>query len=303
MKNAIQLRKLFVVILSISVAGVLFGILGCEKGGEEVGAPPDLIIEEGQVPEQGEVTEQGEATEVQTEGKTEAEVTEQIVYVTEGGTGDGTKENPMGDINQAIEHAESTWSTPSEVHVAEGTYEVDSSKDTQIKMVEGVSMLGGFSADDWTKRDPSTYVTTIKDTSSSGGDSPSPNRVIEATGKITSATIIDGFKIEGGGGDYSSGIVVGAGAAPTISNCTIDGGSGKWAYGIHNKGSPSVHKNMIRGNSTSSKMKYAYGMYNSNSMGAVISDNTINGGNASTSYAIYNCFKVNPQLCWGTHRV
>ncbi len=283
MKNKMLFRRFFTFVIIIS-AGFIFVGLGCEHGKKEVA--PELSTEEGEAVTEGEKPEEAEVTAADKFG-------EQVVYVKKGGTGVGTKEDPMGDIQQAIDHAKAIWSTASTVVVANGIYEVDSSNATQIKMAPNVSLYGGFSSD-WMKRDPFFYVTTIKDTSSSGGSSSDPNRAIQAGSGVTVATVLDGFNILGGSGTGSAAIFTNGGAALTISNNAIHGGSGSiGSLGIVNDGSsPTLFNNTINGgNSTET-----FGISNKNGSPKIF-NNTINGGKGDTSCAaIWNWANTSPTI-------
>ncbi|MFH1829758.1 MAG: right-handed parallel beta-helix repeat-containing protein [Pseudomonadota bacterium] len=285
MKDSALFRGLLVGTLII-VLGIGFAGLGCKKGAEEVSAPSDITIEEGKVPEEVEITEEGEVPEAVVAAD---EFGEQVVYVSEGGTGAGTRDDPMGVINKAIDHAQSTWpEKPSSVLVAEGTYQVLSGS-THVWISEGVSIYGGFSKD-WMKRDPSVYITSIKDTSTSGGSWDSPNRAVEAGSSVTDATVIDGFKIEGSGGGATivSAIFNHDGAKLTISNNMINGGSGSLAsMAIFNfKNSPvTIKNNTIDGGNGSA---HSLGVYSRENSAAKIHSNAINGGKGKYSNGIEN---------------
>ncbi|MCH7824410.1 MAG: DUF1565 domain-containing protein, partial [Acidobacteria bacterium] len=128
----------------------------------------------------------------------------------------GTFDSPKLTIPAAIAVADALYVT-AEVHVAAGTYNVNSQAGTHVIMAEGIALYGGYSSSDLAIRDAATYPTTITDTSTLGGTGASPNRAIEAGSGITTATIIDGFTINGGGGGWCSAIF-NIGASPTISN-------------------------------------------------------------------------------------
>jgi hypothetical protein len=310
MKSAIQLGQLFIVVLTISVAAIFFAGLGCHKGPKQgVVSPTEINLQEGAAGGEAAVEQEG-ATEGEAEGGAveeepavappeEAAVPEeQVVYVKEGGAGDGTKENPMGDINAAIALAKSKWPTsPSEVHVAKGIYEVTSGIN-HIEMKEGVKVYGGYSYPDWTARDVTTNITKIKDKSSSGGyDVTYPNRTVEADGsEITSETVIDGFTIFAGGGKYSVGILTKDSAALVISNNTIHGGSGSVvSSGIHNEASsPSIIDNWIEGGSGQSA---CFGIMNDHGSSPKIYNNLIKAGSGTNvSYGIGNQLNSSPKI-------
>ena len=207
-----------------------------------------------------------------------------IVYVRDSNGSDtnlGTATLPKKTIQAAIDLADSLYTT-AEVHVAEGTYNVSYQAGTHVVIKEGISLYGGYSSTNWNTRDPNIYTTTIQDTSTSGGIPNYPNRAIQAVG--TSATIIDGFTINGGGGNYSSAFY--NNGSPTIQNNSVNGGSGSSeSYGIFALGSATIENNTINGGSGGNN---SYGIF---ALGSpTIKNNTINGGSAGSgsSFGIYN---------------
>jgi hypothetical protein len=159
-----------------------------------------------------------------------------IIYVkTTGNDGnDGSETLPMLTINAAVIKANSTFGI-SEVRVAAGTYAVDHDSLTHVTMIQGVSVIGGYSASDWNVHDPATYVTTIQDTASGGvGDLTTGHRAVEFPSSINNTsidTILTGFTIEGGTGDFSSAVYIdGAKYTATeggaqIKDCIIEAGN------------------------------------------------------------------------------
>jgi hypothetical protein len=143
------------------------------------------------------------------------------------GSGDdgntGTKKAPMKTIQAAIKYFSDNGLT-GDIHVAEGTYEVNYHAGDAIRIKEGVSLFGGYSSD-FTSRDVVAYETIIIDKSTvSGADWTDPNRTVDVPAGVTSATVIDGFTIQGSEGDYPSAIYC-KNSSPTISNNKIIGGN------------------------------------------------------------------------------
>jgi hypothetical protein len=200
----------------------------------------------------------------------------------------GTKSDPVDDINEGITVAESAGE---DVCVAEGTYEVDYSSATHIVMVEGVSIYGGYRNTDgvWV-RDISSYTTTITDISTGPDVS---NQAITVGSGITTDTKIDGFTINGGGGDSSTGIYF-SGGSPTVSNNTVNGGSGTTTSGalrVYSSATPDIIQNTINGGSGGST---SYGILCSSS-NPYISNNTISGGSGSNSRGV-NTVESSPTI-------
>jgi len=184
---------------------------------------------------------------------------------------------------QTIQAAIDAATDPASVVVNAGTYNVDSGAGTHVIMKEGVSLIGGYNAG-YTEYDRTTYITTITDTSRRvSGDVTNPNRAVEAGSGTGPETEIDGFTINGGGGDYSVAVLVNGGL--TIQNNVIDGGSGDaQSYGIYSTSSSYIQNNTINGGSG---VTDSLGIYNSRS--ASILQNAINGGSGGArTYGIYN---------------
>jgi len=213
---------------------------------------------------------------------------------------------------------------PATLLVAGGEYRLSSAAihNTQVVLKEGVSLYGGYNAD-FTQRDPATYISRIVDHSADAGTNTLPNRTIEGDASITASTIVDGFSIQGSeqtGNDYSAAIVMITGAAATIQNNTIHGGSGATqSIGMYNhSSSPTVLNNTINGGSSSSGSigmmnffssptvqnntlngdnggRSSTGMYNRTSSPTVL-NNTINAGSGNQSYGINNLIFSSPTV-------
>ncbi|HOO70120.1 MAG TPA: hypothetical protein PK926_00040 [Spirochaetota bacterium] len=218
-----------------------------------------------------------------------------VVYVSiESGDDElnpGTKASPKKTIQEGINCAARVFSA-GEVHVAEGEYHIDGSVSAfaqsraGIVLRQGISVYGGYASSDWDEdRDSAVYETVVTDDSTGEtGYFAKPNRVFHAGGGITSETVIDGLTINGGGGDYSSGIAC-LGGSPTIINNTINGGSGSSkSYGIYISDSSAViSDNTVNGGGGG---VYTYGIA-CDEANATVYENIISGGSGSTgSYGI-----------------
>jgi hypothetical protein len=216
----------------------------------------------------------------------------------------GNRTRPFLTIKAAITKAQSLYgATASKVCVATGTYAVNWASNTnRIVMVAGISLYGGYNAD-FSNRNSTAYPTTITDGSTSGGTTwANPNRAIDCSSlSITSATVIDGFTINGGGSDankYAAAIFCYSGASPTIQNNSINGytstGNHGNTYGIINSSSPIIQNNTITGgNGNVSLGRYngdSYAIYSDFQTGQTqsptINNNTIVGGYGYDSYGI-----------------
>lgn len=153
-----------------------------------------------------------------------------VLYVrSDGQDGDpGTIEAPMRTIQWAIAQAESLGGIDT-IRVAEGDYGYDYANDDHIVVVDGVSLFGGY-REDWGDRDPTQYVTRVVDETptpipSSGGD---PHRAIEVPSGVGADTIIDGFRVEVGIGQFRAAVYMQGDAtvthnvlAPTVDEDSV----------------------------------------------------------------------------------
>ncbi len=210
----------------------------------------------------------------------------------------GTADQPKKTIKGAIEGVVAEGYSTAAIRIAEGTYESDynSSDESVITMVEGISVYGGYSENDWDLRDTETYETIIEDTSSSGGSTSVPNRAIYCDSSITTSTIIDGLSVKMGKGAFNSAIY--CEGSPTIQNSSITGRSsgadaGPEQIGIFNRystASPIIQNNTIdAGWNSNTEGCESIGIYNMTDASPLIKNCTmIDGGDGDLTYAIYN---------------
>ncbi len=230
-----------------------------------------------------------------------------IIYVSTFGddANPGTKALPKLTIQDAINNAESL----DKIHVAQGTYNINSS----INMKNGVSLIGGYS-NSFSSKNPELYATIINDVRNSGDIF-----AIDCQ-NITSSITIEGLNINIGNGDESFGINATNSSNMIISNNIINGsdanlvcrginlnnslntiiinntiycgGNSVNFYGINDISSNStIVNNLICGGSGSSNI----GIRCQNS-DAIITNNTINGGSGSNSYCLYIITGSNPTI-------
>jgi hypothetical protein len=210
----------------------------------------------------------------------------------------GTPDAPMKTIDAAIEYLQSN-DFSADVLVAEGDYHYDYSAGNPLTVVEGISLYGGYSTD-FSTRDPEAYVTRIIDNSSSGGFSETW-RAIDVPEGVTRSTAIDGFTIEGGSGRHCTGIYCSR-SSPTISNNRIDGGTGydletsHQTYGIYcyySGAEPKIINNReIYGGDADS----TYGIFNSDGADPLIEGNYIHGGTGGQTFGIWNSTGCEPTI-------
>ncbi len=190
-----------------------------------------------------------------------------IVYIRQGGTGDGSSWANATDYLQGAIHAAAV----TQVWVAKGTYQPRSGQ--SFTMRQGVAIYGGFPDNDdnadMDDRDWSTHVTTLKGNGSSV--------IKNEDNALTAADILDGFTITGGatfqygGGIYNfnsspvytnlvitenaayvgGGIAIYEGAAPKLTNVRISGNTAAAGGGGVNASSPLLTNVTISGNMAS----------------------------------------------------
>jgi hypothetical protein len=196
-----------------------------------------------------------------------------LFYVSSAASDDTGNGSTPATAKRTIMAAINAATAPATVLVNAGSHAVDSGAGTHVVVKEGVSLLGGFNAG-FSARDPATYFTDITATANTGGTIFAPNRAIDVDFGVTAATVIDGFRIQGGGGDYSAGIMTASGGSAVIRNNQINGGSGEVSYGILvDSGSPLIENNTVWGGAAGNS---SYGIYNRDN--ATIRNNTVNGG-------------------------
>ncbi len=165
-------------------------------------------------------------------------------------TNPGTQAMPVKTIAKGMANAK-TIGLPRTVFVAGGHYPED------VDLAEGLSLSGGFlcsvASCTWA-RDPKANDTAILDQRTAG---------VVAGATITSATKVDGFRIQG---QAASGAVAMTcdGGSPTISNNVINGGA------IGNNASRTVGLLIL-------------GPTNDQTKGVIVQKNTITGGAAGNN--------------------
>jgi len=199
------------------------------------------------------------------------------VDVTTGADGSaGTRETPKKTIQAAIQYFIDKGIS-GDVRVAEGVYLVQYDAGTFVQVREGVSLYGGYSAGFGT-RDPAVYETKIVDQSTTGGTLTEPNRAVDVPAGVTGATVIDGFTIQGGGGDYA-GAVFCSSSSPTVSDNKIIGGAAQTdSFGIYSYDADPHIVNNREINGGSAVGWVAIAVYNYAGAAPVIENNYIFGG-------------------------
>ncbi len=184
--------------------------------------------------------------------------------------GGGSTTNPYLTIQKAIDTAPSGGT----VHVAQGNYAEN------VYLADGVSVMGSYSTD-FTSRNVSAHASTI---------CPSTGFAVNCSTTMGNSTVFDGFNIIGSGGGMYAGISLSNGAAPTIQNNIINGGTNAagQTFGIYIAGSaPIIQNNIINGGSSSSGNSSTGIFCYSTGSAPVIRNNCINGGTGDSTQGIY----------------
>jgi hypothetical protein len=157
-------------------------------------------------------------------------------------SGQGTALQPLVSIPVGITKAQTKYGNCS-IHVAAETYGTDwnANAASRIIMAEGVSLIGGYAVG-WQAQNATLYQTSIIDSSAAGGAALNDQNCAVSIGAgITAATVLEGFRIFGGLGGYSSAVII-SDASPIIRNCSIQaGGDGPdvFRYGVFIAGTSS----------------------------------------------------------------
>jgi len=209
----------------------------------------------------------------------------------------GTLDEPKRTIQAAIDAAAEL--PGSAVYVAEGTYELDFQNNKYITLVDGVSLYGGYSADDWEIRNIIDTPSVLVDMSTEGGSLAEPKRALDGGTDVGPDTIVDGFTIQGGTGLFSAAVRVHQ-SAPTFTNNRILGGSADalTSYGVWIvDAAPTFSENEISAGTTAGPNK-SYGIFMDGNGDAILDGNHVHGGSggidsagiaaSSSSPMIYN---------------
>lgn len=193
-----------------------------------------------------------------------------IIYVKQGGTGDGSSwTTAMGNLQNAIDAA-----GVRQVWVAKGTY----SPNVSFYMKRGVAIYGGFPDNnnnvDMADRNWATHRSVLRGYSSC---------VVDNDGNaLTPTDILDGFTITNGFARVGGGIY-NATSSPSYVNLIISGNTSRNGGGICILGensAPHLTNVLIRGNTA----QYGGGVWNGLSS-PLLTNVTISGNSASQLYS------------------
>lgn len=159
----------------------------------------------------------------------------------------GTQDAPKRTIQAGI--AAAVMAGAGAVYIAEGTYDDDYQDNKVITLQDGVSLFGGYNADDWGDRDPGLYPSLIVDKSTTGGSASQPNRAVDGGTGVGPDTVVDGLTIQGGTGDHATAVFI-DGSNPTLTGNVLLGGAAAdlYSYGLSvREASPTIKHNRIQG--------------------------------------------------------
>ena len=160
----------------------------------------------------------------------------------------GTPDEPVRTIQRGIQVAsESGFIT---VFVAAGDYPVASDAGDVVEVIDGITLQGGYSPDDWGMRNPASFTSRIVDiaTMAAGASSGNPHRALHVAAGLGAETRVDGFTIEAAPIPNSAAVVVDAGSTPVFVANTLLGGGGLNSTAIYlGGGAPRLFLNTIDG--------------------------------------------------------
>ena len=163
-----------------------------------------------------------------------------VIYVRAADGDDGaagTRDTPLRSVAAGILKADTLFSA-AQVKVAEGSYDIDSASGGTIILQEGISVLGGYSAADWSDRDPDTYISSITDTNNTvNGTAGNPLAAMRAGNGLTRNTVFSGFTVRAAARSYAAAFLNDGGSPTYENNEILYVSAHSYQYGFYNMNS------------------------------------------------------------------
>lgn len=165
------------------------------------------------------------------------------IYVSEAGddTNDGTIDAPLRSVAAAMAAARRDASIVN-VHLSAGTYETVYESESEIVLVDGVTLRGGY-RDDFCTYDPRTYVTTIAERFTGGGHiDPMESPIVAIRGDdLPNGVVLEGLRVSIGNetDDNHVGIRL-RNTSAVLRDVVVAGGDGRSVTGIYIAGAAAL---------------------------------------------------------------
>lgn len=211
------------------------------------------------------------------------------LYVHQSAAGENTGSdwpNAFNDLQSALTLA----SAGDEIWVAKGTYSPGNLASSYFTLKEGVKIYGGFAATENTLTNRRTEdIGNVNETILDGSKGTASAHVVYNNAALSSATVLDGFSIQGGvaGTSYGGGIYNAAGAV-LFNNLWIKNNSALYGGGLYHSGA-AVYTNVNFSNNlakgSTARGAGVYSVKGFNLKGGIFENNRITEASNVATYA------------------